>query len=138
MSDNPFVGAWSYRSFLNDPDLTKSANDLLLATATITIDEDTLAVLRGTIGGTGWSLVLHGSREYGTPMRARFQGTGIVSGEQWKYDYDSYLVPHWPNGVDQRPALVGSLIRTVPHAGSEQSTVNPAGVVFSFFAVKQG
>jgi hypothetical protein len=69
-------------------------------------------------------------------MRARFQGTGIVNGEQWIYDYEGYLVNHWPNGVQQRPAIVGSVIRTIPHSGGEPGTVAPAGVVASFYAVK--
>lgn len=138
MSDNPFVGAWSYRSFLNDANLETPVDTLLLATATITIVDDAPAVLSGTIGGPGWVLKLQGAREYGTPMRARFQGTGVIRGEEWKYDYDACLVPHWPNGVDQRAAMVGSLIRTVPHAGGQPGTISPAGVVFSFYAVKQG
>ena len=76
-----------------------------------------MQILEGTIGGPGWSLTLKRRRQYGNPMHVRFQGTGIVSGEKWIYDYEGYLVPHWPNGVDQRPAIVGSVIRTIPHAG---------------------
>jgi hypothetical protein len=95
-----------------------------------------MQLLSGVIGGPGWSLTLKGLREYGTPMRVRFQGTGIVNGEQWIYDYEGYLVGHWPNGVQQRPAIVGSVIRTIPHSGSEPGTVAPAGVVASFYAVR--
>ena len=29
MSDNPFVGSWTYRSLLNDPDINKAFNDLV-------------------------------------------------------------------------------------------------------------
>jgi hypothetical protein len=94
--------------------------------------------LKGTIGGPGWSLALKGARAYGNPMHARFQGVGVVNGEKWIYDYQGYLVPDWPNGVDQIPAIVGSVIRTIPHSGSGPGTVNPAGVVGSFYAVKAG
>jgi len=135
MTDNPFVGKWIYRSFLNDPDISKSFDDIRLGAGTIVIAQAPLQILKGTIGGQGWSLTLAGSREYGSPMHARFQGTGVNNGEKWIYDYDGYLVPHWPHGVDQRPAIVGSVIRTVPHSGSD-GTVHPAGVVGSFFAVK--
>jgi hypothetical protein len=138
MSDNPFVGTWTYRSLLNDPDVNTDFNSLEFGRGTIEIREDAMQLLTGTIGGPGWSLALKGSREYGTPMRARFQGVGIVGGEQWIYDYEGYLVAHWPNGVQQRPAIVGSVIRTIPHSGSEPGTVNPAGVVASFYAVKVG
>jgi hypothetical protein len=47
------------------------------------------------------------------------------------YDYDGWLTSSWPNGVDQRPRIVGSVIRVKPHDGA------PAGYVASFIAVKQ-
>jgi len=136
MSDNPFVGKWTYRSLLNDPDVSTAFNDLEFGRGTIEITEGPLEQLLGVIGGPGWSLALKGSRAYGSPMQARFQGVGVVSGEKWIYDYQGYLVPPWPNGVDQRPAIVGSVIRTIPHSGSAPGTVNPAGVVASFYAVR--
>jgi hypothetical protein len=136
MTNNPFVGRWTYRSLLNDPDLTKAFNDLEFGRATLEIQETDPQILEGTIGGSGWSLALKGWLGYGSPMQARFQGVGTVGGEQWVYDYDCALVPHWPNGVDQRLALVGSVIRTVPHSGGTPGTVAPAGVVCSFYAVR--
>ena len=136
MNDNPFIGKWTYRSLLNNPDVNQEFNNLEFGRGAIEINEDPMQILSGVIGGPGWSLALKGSREYGTPMRVRFQGVGIVSGEQWIYDYEGYLVSHWPNGVQQRPAIIGSVIRTIPHSGSEPGTVAPAGVVASFYAVK--
>ncbi|ASF48091.1 hypothetical protein [Methylovulum psychrotolerans] len=133
--NNPFVGKWAYRSLLNDPNLNTAFNDLEFGQGVIDIHEDAMQILSGTIGGDGWSLKLQGSREYGSPMRVRFQGVGVVGGEQWIYDYEGYLVAHWPNGVQQIPALVGSVIRTIPHASSNGG-ISPAGVVASFYAVK--
>ena len=133
--DNPFVGTWTYRALLNDPDVSKDLSALQFGEGTIVIDDGPFDALSGTIGGPGWSLDLQGSRQYGTPMRARFQGTGVVGGEEWVYDYDGYLVTPWPNGVQQRPAMTGSVIRTIPHSGSDGS-IHPAGVVASFYAVK--
>ena len=138
MSDNPFVGTWAYRSFLNDADVNKPFNDLEFGRGTIVIEEAPMQSLKGTIGGPTWSLTLKGARAYGNPMHARFQGVGQVKGEQWIYDYEGYLVPDWPNGVDQIAAIVGSVIRTIPHSGDQPGTVNPAGVVASFYAVKSG
>jgi hypothetical protein len=138
MSDNPFVGSWTYRSFLNDPDVNKAFNDLEFGRGTIVIEAASVQSLKGTIGGPGWSLTLKGSRFYGNPMHARFQGVGVVGGEKWIYDYEGYLIPEWPNGVDQIPAIVGSVIRTIPHSGGQPGTVNPAGVVCSFYAVRSG
>lgn len=137
MSDNPFVGRWTYRSLLNNPDVNTAFNDLEFGRGEIEITEAAPEILAGTIGGPGWSLTLKGSRAYGSPMQARFQGVGLVGGEQWIYDYQGYLVPAWPNGVDQRPAIVGSVIRTIPHSGGSPGTVSPAGVVASFYAVRE-
>jgi hypothetical protein len=103
---------------------------------TIEITEGPMQLLSGTIGGPGWSLNLKGSRAYGSPMQVRFQGVGLVNGEKWIYDYWGSLVPAWPNGVDQKPAITGAVIRTIPHTGSSPGTVAPAGVVASFYAVK--
>ena len=141
MSDNPFVGSWTYRSLLNDTDTNTSFNDLQFGLGTIVIEEAPMQLLKGTIGGPGWSLDLKGSRQYGTPMRVRFQGKGVINGEEWIYDYEGYLVPAWPNGVQQVPAMVGSIVRTAPHSGSAPKgggppPINPAGVVASWYAVK--
>jgi hypothetical protein len=136
-SRNPFVGSWTYRSLLNDVDPAKPFNDLEFGVGTIVIEEAAEELLTGTIGGEGWSLTLHGSRAYGSPMQVRFQGKGVVSGEEWIYDYIGWLVPVWPNSTDtlQRPAIVGSVVRTIPHSSGTGGT-NPAGVVASFYAVR--
>jgi len=137
MSDNPFVGKWTYRSLLNDPDVNQDFDKLEFGKGTIVIEDTEPQLLKGTIGGPGWSLALHGSRSYGSPMQVRFQGRGLVSGEEWIYDYIGWLVPVWPNSDAnlQRPAIVGSVVRTVPH--SSNGGVAPAGVVASFYAVRQ-
>jgi hypothetical protein len=136
---NPFVGNWTYRSFLNDPDISKAANDLLFGEGTLAIAEQSQTELSGTIGGPGWSLDLRGSFGYGSPMQVRFQGKGVVGGEEWIYDYIGWLVPVWPNSTDRLEvaAIVGSVVRTIPHSGDGGST-NPAGVVASFYAVRAG
>ena len=150
MSDNPFVGSWSYRSFVNDPDLSKDSNvnQLLFGDGTLNITAPTPAKLGGTIGGSlapnaNWLLNLRGSIGYGSPGQVRFQGVGVVNGEEWIYDYIGWLVPVWPNSTDllERAAIVGSVVRTVPHHGtnadgSMNTTIHPAGVVASFYAVR--
>ena len=140
MAQSPNIGSltgiWTYRSLLNDPNLDTEFDKLEFGRGTIVIAEAPMQILTGTIGGTGWSLALTGSRSYGNPMHVRFHGKGVVNGDQWIYDYEGYLVPHWPNGVDQRPAIVGSVIRTIPHSGSTPGSVAPAGVVCSFYAVR--
>ena len=137
-NENPFVGSWTYRSLLNDPDVNTDFNKLEFGRGTLTIAAESAATLGGTIGGPGWSLNLHGSFGFGSPMQVRFQGKGLISGEEWIYDYIGWLVPTWPNSNEtlERAAIVGSIVRTIPHSGSEPGTVNPAGVVASWYAVR--
>ena len=137
MSSNPFVGTWTYRSLLNDPDVNTDFDALEFGRGTIVITEDADGALTGTIGGPGWSLNLYGSFGFGSPGQVRFQGKGLVSGSEWIYDYIGWLVPVWPNSTEllQRAAIVGSVVRTIPHSGSD-GTVHPAGVVASFYAVR--
>ena len=132
---NVFVGRWSYRSFLNETDLATPPNSLLFGRGTIHFVSAPATVLKGTIGGDTWSLDLQGARSYGNPMTVQFQGRGVVDGVEWVYAYVGYLVPHWPNGVDQRAAMVGSIVRVQPHP-SGTGGVAPAGVVASWYAVK--
>jgi hypothetical protein len=137
MSDNPFVGTWTYRSLLNDPDVNTDFAKLEFGRGTIVIGEAAPELLTGTIGGPDWLLTLHGSRTYGYPSQVRFQGKGLVSGEWWIYDYVGWLVPVWPNSDDllQRAAIVGSVVRTIPHSNGQGGTA-PAGVVASFYAAR--
>ena len=95
--------------------------------------EPTFEQVSGTLGAPGWSLTLAGHYTYGNPNHARIQGSGDIAGERWVYDYVGYLVPGWPNGVNQTPAIVGSVIRTLPHSNGQAA----AGYVASFVAVRQ-
>jgi hypothetical protein len=135
------TGRWAYRSFKNDPDLS---HDLTQNNNTYCVEfgQGTLEIvthadgkLTGTIGGEGWQLELNGSGQLGNPATLWFRGSGTVSGAPWIYDYLCYVVPHIPEGVDQVPALVGSVTRAIPHPNGSGG-INPAGVVASFFAVQ--
>jgi hypothetical protein len=53
MSDNPFVGSWTYRSLLNNPDVNTVFNNLEFGRGTIEIAEAPMQLLAGTIGGPG-------------------------------------------------------------------------------------
>ena len=139
MSGNPFVGKWTYRSLLNNPDITQDFDKLEFGRGTLDIQEAAPTVLGGTIGGPGWSLALHGAFGFGSPMQVRFQGKGQVGGELWVYDYIGWLVPVWPNSDStlQQAAIVGSVVRTIPHGSGDGGTAR-AGVVASFYAVSEG
>jgi hypothetical protein len=93
--------------------------------------------LKGTIDWPGGGLDLQGTIQSepldGVPSVA-ITGAGRPGTDTagWEYDYYGQLAHPWPNGVNQVPALVGSVIRAKPHDGA------PAGYVASFIAVKQG
>lgn len=127
-----FNGNWTYRSFVSDPDPGTRPDDLLFGSGTLKLAV-TGNVLTGTLGGPGWQLNLTGQAITQSPLSVRFQGKGMIGGEEWIYDYLGYLVPTWPDGVDQVPAIVGSIIRTVPHSGGQAR----AGVVAQWIAVRQ-
>lgn len=137
---NPFAGTWTYRSFLNDPALTggdpQKLAALLFAEATWTVQDtapnifqgqlsfgvndvmDLSGVITPAVGGNGAHVHIVGKGRPGTPTA------------QFFYDYDGALTEQWPNGVNQVPAITGSVIRVKPHDGQ------PAGLVASFIAVK--
>ena len=132
----PGTGTWTYRSLLNNPDLSVDFNSLEFGRANLKIDIAESGALTGKIYDTGWELDLKGSFQYGSPATLWFQGTGIVSGSLWIYDYLCYLVPQIPDGVNQVPAMAGSVTRAIPHPDGQGGT-SPAGVVASFYAVLQ-
>lgn len=78
--------------------------------------------LKGTIqpvAGTGiLTLEIFGTGRANTPT------------ENWEYDYKAFMTPKWPNGINQIPAFVGTVIRAKPHGSA------PAGVTASFVSIK--
>ena len=138
------AGKWTYRSFINNPqpvtDDPKTAADkllaLLFAEAVFTFEIPTDTTLTGRIDWPGGGLDLKGTIRQNTsddgPV-VEIVGTGRPGTDTatWEYDYRGQLSYRWPNGVNQTPAIVGSVIRAKPHDGA------PAGLVASFIAVKQ-
>lgn len=131
-----FQGLWTYRSLNNNPDISISFNDLQFGEGTIRINPAPMNQLDGLIYGPGWELGLKGSINYGDPYTVRFQGKGVVGGNQWIYNYVGYMVNPWVDGVNQVPSMVGSIVRVIPHPGGDGG-LHPAGVVASWYAVKQ-
>jgi hypothetical protein len=136
------AGKWTYRSFLNDPvqilaDPHPNAKlrSLLFAEAVFTfaIPDDT--TLTGAIDWTGGGLDLQGKiSSQGDALTVHIIGNGRpgTGTENWEYDYHAALAFQWPNGVNQVPAIVGTVLRAKPHGDDD-----PAGVTASFIAVKQ-
>ena len=135
------AGKWTYRSFNNDPTLVdgdpNKALALFFAEAIFTFAIPSSTALQGAIDWPGGGLDLAGDITPscdGLGPIVTITGTGRpgTDTEGWEYDYFGQLAHTWPNGVNQRPTVVGSVIRAKPHTGA------PAGYVASFVAVKQG
>ena len=58
------VGTWTYRSFLNNPDLSADFNSLEFGRGNIRIDPAPMNQFKGKIYDTGWGLDLTGSITY--------------------------------------------------------------------------
>ncbi|MDI3284792.1 hypothetical protein [Polyangium sp. 15x6] len=139
--NNGLLGKWTYRSFKNDPspvgDDGQKALALFFAEGTITIERVDHEVVKATLSWGGQVQMYLSGRLYAgqglAPTTLVMTGIGIDNSptQGWVYQYHGYVVPSWPGGVDQVPALVGSVTRTVRH-GSGQ-----AGYVASFLMVKQ-
>lgn len=141
---NPFVGHWTYRSFRNDPkpvgDVDKDPSKLvklLFAEGELIVEDTKDGSFKGQLQFDATSVMdLTGKitpANGGPPARAHINGKGRpgTPTEKYFYDYDGVMAYHWPNGVNQTPAIIGSVIRVKPHDGA------PAGYVASFIAVKR-
>ncbi len=136
------TGTWMYRSFQNNPtfrfDECQTCEDvrreLIFGEADLVVEDFAPGDFSGRlIFEPGSEMALVGASSFGNPFTIRFQGRGASPGiEDFVYDYVGYLVPVWPNGVKQRPAIVGSIVRTEPHGGGAK-----AGEVASWIAVKR-
>jgi hypothetical protein len=139
------AGKWTYRSFLNNPAQVTTAPDeatvakqllaLLFAEAVFTFEIPDDTTLKGAIDWTGGGLDLAGKiSNQGDALTIHIIGNGRAGADtrDWEYDYHAALAFQWPNGVNQVPAIVGTVIRAKPHGDN-----NPAGVTASFIAVKQ-
>jgi hypothetical protein len=142
MADTVLPGKWTYRSFHNRAALVngnaQAALDLIFAEAVFTfaLEGATGLNVRGTLDWQGGGLDIAGTVKVATaaaPLTVELIGTGRPNSPTagWEYDYRANLAYHWPHGVDQVAALVGTVIRAKPHDGE------PAGYVASFIAVKQ-
>jgi hypothetical protein len=141
MNTSLLAGTWTYRSFLNSADLVGDDATKSLAlifgegTLTVTVGTDTLFQSVLDFGG-GAAMDLYGEIIQGSgvnPDVLIITGAGRegTSTAKWVYQYKGYFLPTWSEGVNQVPAIVGTVIRTISHGKGN------AGVVASFVIVKR-
>jgi hypothetical protein len=131
------TGSWHYRSFNNLSKPVPDLDSLVFGEGDFELDESPIGLLKGSgdFGG-GLTVSLSGSVTHGSLLVVRFQATGTgLNNKDWLYDYIGILVPPWSNGVNQVPALVGSVVRSAPH--SSGTGIAPAGRTGSFVAVRK-
>lgn len=139
-----FGGVWTYRSFHNRPEPVADLSQILFGEGELRLNpNESGGFVSSTLSfGADYRMTIRGGAIASTdsgvgrrPPAARFQAIGVegTAAEGWVYEYVGYLIPQWSTGVDQRPAIVGSVIRVVPHSGGQA----PAGYVASFVAVKR-
>jgi hypothetical protein len=134
------AGKWTYRSYLNTPQLVdgdaNKALGLIFGEGTFTFEMPTKTTVKGTLDmGGGFVLDLDGEVAPGPCAQLSFRidghGRAGTPTAGWEYDYSGVIACRWPNGVNQVPSLVGTVIRAKPHDGA------PAGFVATFIAVRQ-
>jgi hypothetical protein len=141
LANDLLSGNWLYRSFINSStpvggDANK-ALALIFGEGQLKITLVNERIFKAVLDfGGGAAMDLYGSIIAGSgvsPQALQITGTGRegTSTDKWVYQYQGYVVPDWPEGVNQTPAIVGTAIRTIPHGTGK------AGVVVSFVALKQ-
>jgi hypothetical protein len=131
--ENPkdITGKWLYRSFVNNANPNEDPQ--LFGQGELTFLPSDFGHLVGDFDFGQWGkMTVKGTAHLGNPFQLRFQGRGVkgTGAEEWVYDYIGYYIPNWVEGVNQQPAIVGSVIRTEPHGQAK------AGAVASFIMVK--
>jgi len=132
---NPFAGTWTYRSFHNNPKPVQSFDEIRLAQADLVLNEAGPDWLEGTLSFGKSSLEMAGVStcvEGRWQLRMRAKGLDKTDTCGWVYDYVGEMAAEWPTGDGQRPAIVGTVIRSVYHDPDRD-----AGLSYSFVAVKR-
>jgi len=146
------TGSWTYLSFHNNPaypyltappiekifepkfdDPSVGYHGLILQETVFKLEPTSCGTMRGTIEWPGGVLDIEGEVPAKVPQWFTFRGVGRpgTATDGWDFRYDGHLTRNWRNGVQQRPALVGSFICFKPH------DLSPYGFVYPFIAVKQ-
>ena len=112
------------------------AFNLVFGEGVMTFDKSSGNNITGVLDmGGGYFLDLKGTMQRTSSEDIAMElfgfGRAGAPAENWEYDYKATTTPKWPNGVDQIPCLVGTVIRAKPHGTA------PAGYVASFIAIKQ-
>ncbi len=146
------TGSYSYRSFDNNPD--PEAADLSFFVANLELQQSESGELSGTLVGFAPNdeYEITGSVDYGDDQDGGSSYQGDSSGEWWDrrlifradvrgstpenegklYQWVGYFPGMWPEGINQIPTLVGSVLRA-----KRPDDPSLEGYVRAFTAVKK-
>ena len=134
------TGKWTYRSYVNTPALVgndpQAALALIFGEGVFDFEPGEGDSFGGRFDmGSGYALTLEGEILPGDPSGFSIVGLGIEGTPTagWRYDYHGVAGYEWPDGVDQVPSLLGTVVRVNAHGPSA-----PAGYTASFIAVRDG
>jgi hypothetical protein len=133
-------GTYTYRSFINQPNVVGDFSQLQFAEAELTL----FVMLDGTVGGTlSWPtnaedsergvMDIAGRMVTRDPLLVQLEGIGRKGSaiEAFDYVYELTLAKHWPQTTKPRTCLVGSVMRAKDHGTAK------AGVTASVVAVRR-
>jgi hypothetical protein len=132
------TGRWTYRSYINTASLVgddaKAALALIFGEGVFEFGIGEGDRFHGALGmSSGYALTLEGEILPGDVIGFSMVGLGIdrTPTEGWRYDYRGVVGYEWPNGFEQVPSLLGTVVRVNAHGASA-----PAGYTASFIAVR--
>ncbi len=144
MSTDKLSGRWTYRSFRNIPDPVGDFNQIRFAESDIVLNvgadgrvSGIMSFPSGAAEADKGFMDLTGSIIGQEPLRLQFRGRGRAATrwQDYEYSYDGTLAPAMAGARDQRPVLVGTVMRVRERAGGNEAA--EAGVTGTFAAVKR-
>ena len=147
-------GTWTYRSMLNVTNVNADFDSLAFAAATMVLtSKENDPLVTGQIFWQNDSVNAKGDTimyKQGLNIKGRYfyndtttcfflEGFGAdsLATTGWQYNYQGYVVPKWPEGINQASTLVGSVVRVKKHSCNAQGdSCHPAGVTASIYLVK--
>ncbi len=140
MEPYELAGAYTYRSFINEPNIVDDFSKLEFAEAELTL----FATLDGTVTGIlSWPtkdddseravMDIAGRIVVREPLLVRLDGVGRKDSAiaDYSYSYELTLAKHWPQTTAPRVCLVGSVMRAKDHGAAK------AGFTASVVAVRR-
>jgi hypothetical protein len=146
MEPQELVGYYTYRSFIDIPLPVDDFNKIRSEESELFL----IVLANGTVSGTLSFPADPGApqkefmditgvvKNWSSPLTIEFTGKGRPNTEifDYVYEYSSSVAHSWEKGINQRLALIGTVLRAQDHHGSANQ-VAKAGETASFVSVKR-